>query len=89
MNDDFIRCPGCCGTGEWETECCNGAGGCSCKGERIPMGRCNVCAGAGYVSKDITKEQRMANCRAIQGLHFIGSGPNGMYSLWPNRGGFV
>lgn len=86
---DEIQCPSCYGTGEWETECCNGSGGCSCRGERVPMGTCNVCGGTGKVPANITQEQKMANCRAIQGLHFIGSGPSSMYSLWPNRGNFV
>ncbi len=89
MNANEIECPSCCGSGEWKTECCNGSGGCSCHGRPVPMGRCNVCHGSGKVPEDITQEQRMANCRAIAGLHFIGSGPHGMYSIWPNRGNFV
>lgn len=86
---ETLQCPSCRGTGEWEAECCNGSGGCSCRGERVPMGRCNVCYGTGRVPADISKEQLMANCRAIRGLHFLGSGPNDMYSVWPNRGHFV
>lgn len=89
QNQPLVTCPGCNGSGEWETECCSGAGGCSCRGEAIPMGRCNVCASTGQVPEDISQEQRMANCRAISGLHFIGSGPSGMHSIWPNRGNLV
>lgn len=86
---DEINCPSCYGTGEWETECCNGAGGCSCRGQVVPMGRCNVCNGSGKVPANVTPEQLKANCRAIAGLHFIGSGSRDTHSIWPNRGNFV
>lgn len=48
----IIGCPSCNGTGHWETECCNGANGCDCRGERIDMGTCNVCGGAGTIPED-------------------------------------
>jgi hypothetical protein len=71
-----MRCPGCLGDGEWWTVCCNGAGGCSCKGQPINMGRCNVCGGCGHVPDDGSYDSR-ANLKKIQGLGFIGSGPRG------------
>ena len=70
------RCEMCDCTGQWETECCNGAGGCSCHGERVPMGRCNVCGGTGM--RDENADVR-ANIKAIQGMCFIGSGPRTGY----------
>lgn len=48
------------------------------------MGACNVCGGTGRV--DGTHNPR-ANVDAIRGLHFIGTGPNDMWSIWPNRAG--
>lgn len=69
--DELIPCEMCIG-GRWETECCNGSGGCSCKGERIDMGRCNVCGGSGMRRKDANK---MANCYTIRGQCYVGSGP--------------
>lgn len=86
---EMMRCPGCYGSGQWESECCNGADGCSCRGQLVPMGTCNVCHGAGQVPVNISEEQKRANCRAIAGLHFLGSGPSGMHSVWPNRGHYV
>lgn len=75
-------CPLCL-DGRWEVECCNGSGGCSCGGEPVDMGICNACKGSGFVGDDYDAR---ANIRAIQGLHFIGTGPRGMYDVWPNRG---
>lgn len=75
-------CQACGGSGEWETECCGGAGGCSCRGRVVPMGACNVCYGSGQVPSDISDERKFANCRAIMGNHFIGSGPRD--GSWPN-----
>jgi hypothetical protein len=65
------RCD-CCEGGFWEVECCNGSGGCSCKGQRVAMGPCNVCRGTGWISPDA---DRRANLRTIEGLCYIGSGP--------------
>lgn len=79
------KCPGCNGAGTWETECCNGAGGCSCEGEPVDMGMCNVCHGSGEVGPD---HDPRANLKKIQGLHFIGTGGRDTYDLWPNRGGY-
>jgi hypothetical protein len=67
-----IICPGCHGSGEWETECCDGSRGCSCHGERVPMGRCYVCNGTGYVIEG--KYDPMANCNSIKGMLYAGSG---------------
>lgn len=72
--DDF--CPGCLGAGRWETECCDGSRGCSCRGQRIDMGYCNVCGGSGFVTIDCDP---MANVNAISGYCFIGSGPSSGY----------
>lgn len=86
----MMVCPSCHGSGEWETECCNGSGGCSCRGQVVLMGRCNVCSGHGEVPESISEEQRMANCRAIEGLCFIGSGPStGIWAGEGARGHFV
>jgi hypothetical protein len=80
-------CPGCNGSGEWFSECCNGSGGCSCRGQIVPMGRCNVCGGAGHVEDEGYNPR--ANVDAIQGLCFLGTGPtDGSWSHAP-RGGFV
>ena len=84
MSDNRQTCPGCYGSGSWETECCNGSGGCSCRGRVVEMGRCNVCGGHGYVVEGDYDPR--ANLSTIRGLHFIGSGPNGMHNLWPKRG---
>lgn len=62
----------CCYGGRWETECCNGAGGCSCNGQVIDMGPCNVCRGTGWKRPDADTN---ANIRVISGLCYIGSGP--------------
>src|SRR5688572_8402759 len=64
-------CP-CCWHGQWEAECCNGADGCSCRGQRVPMGRCNVCDGTGQVREDMQGVDTFANSRAIAGRCFIG-----------------
>jgi len=82
-----IICPGCGGSGRFETECCNGMSGCSCRGEIIDLGPCRVCDGQGTVIEG--QYDRYANRREIQGLHYIGSGPSGMYEVWPNRGHMV
>lgn len=88
MNDENknIMCPGCRGEGRWEAECCNGSGGCSCRGEPIDMGKCNVCGGSGYVAEG--EFDKNANVDTIRGLHFLGTGPNHSHGLWPNRGGY-
>lgn len=72
-----IQCPGCGGEGEWEVECCSGANGCDCHGQPVPMGRCNICNGSGYV--DENNYDRKANIRVIQGRCFIGRGPTSGY----------
>jgi len=71
-NNEHKVCPGCGGAGVWETECCNGASGCSCKGLPVYMGTCRVCGGSGFVGK-IYDER--ANLKAIRGLCYVGSGP--------------
>lgn len=79
-----ILCPACHGAGQWECECCNGSGGCSCGGQPVPMGQCHVCHGTGKVPENITPEQAQANCRAIAGMCFLGSGPSSGY--WADKG---
>ena len=81
----LVVCPGCGGIGSWETACCSGVGGCSCGGELVDMGTCRVCGGQGSV--DDNDHNPRANLEAISGLHFAGTGPNGMFDVWPNRGG--
>jgi hypothetical protein len=68
---ELIRCTSCI-NGRWETECCNGANGCSCRGEVIDMGQCGVCLGTGWRRPDANM---LANIEQIRGLCYIGSGP--------------
>ena len=82
LDDDgteMVKCRNCYG-GRWETECCNGAGGCDCRGQVIDMGPCNVCNGSGYHRPDADTR---ANIRAIEGRCFIGSGPTS--GIWAGR----
>ena len=72
-SDERVPCLAC-DNGRWFTECCNGAYGCSCRGDIIDMGPCNVCHGTGYHAPDADK---MANVRTIEGYGHIGSGPRG------------
>lgn len=74
LDDDgtkLIRCESCY-NGRWESECCNGAGGCSCQGRPIDMGPCNVCRGKGWQRPEADTN---ANIRTIEGLCYLGSGP--------------
>lgn len=73
------ECQACEGTGQWETECCSGANGCDCRGQRVAMGCCNVCGGHGYVDTEDPGHDPMANCKAIAGRCFVGSGPTSGY----------
>lgn len=68
-------CSSCHGRGLWVGECCDGSRGCSCHGQPVEMGRCNVCHGSGYVRADGVGVNQMANCDAIRGLSYLGSGP--------------
>jgi hypothetical protein len=65
-------CPCCYGRGEWQTECCDGSYGCSCRGQVIDMGTCLACGGSG-VRMDGMDTQ--ANIRSISGQAYIGTGP--------------
>jgi hypothetical protein len=78
-----IECPYCYGAGTWDCECCNGAGGCSCHGQPVNMGACNVCEGSGYVIEG--KYDMDANGRMLRqsGACFIGSGPSTGY--WADK----
>ena len=66
------QCPACQGAGTWETECCDGSRGCSCRGQRVPMGECLACRGTGIVGPD---HQPGANIASIAGQSYVGSGP--------------
>lgn len=78
-------CRGCGGDGRLLTECCDGSGGCSCRGRVMDLGSCRECGGCGEIEEG-TYSRR--NLDAIRGLHFIGTGPNAMHDIWPNRGGY-
>ena len=78
-----LACRHCGGSGTWEAECCNGSGGCSCRGQAVPMGTCRVCRGSGL--RDEGQDER-ANLRAIEGFCFIGSGPHDSWSGAPRKG---
>jgi hypothetical protein len=70
-----IPCPSCYGEGTWETECCSGAGGCSCKGQPVDMGACNVCHGTGYVDENNHNARANSDYIMSRGACFAGSGP--------------
>ncbi|OHB71894.1 MAG: hypothetical protein A2W23_06500 [Planctomycetes bacterium RBG_16_43_13] len=74
-----IRCE-CCDSGKWKTECCNGADGCDCRGERVDMGKCHVCDGTGWRHQNADTR---ANLKTIQGRCFVGLGPTRGY--WRDR----
>lgn len=84
MSENMERCRNC-EDGHWFTECCNGAGGCDCRGQQIDMGPCNVCGGTGWIDADNPSVDTRANLRTIQGQCFIGSGPSS--GLWGSMGG--
>lgn len=71
-NDTAKPCDACFGQGHWECECCNGSRGCSCGGQPVYMGQCNVCEGSGMVDE---QSDLMANVKSISGLAYLGSGP--------------
>lgn len=75
LQNEMENCPSCNGRGEWECECCSGANGCDCHGELVQMGCCNVCKGEGKIRVDREGINLSANCEAIAGRCFLGSGP--------------
>jgi len=75
---ELIQCH--CDNGRWFTECCNGAGGCSCHGQPVDMGTCHICHGTGWRRPDADIK---ANLRTIQGFCFAGSGPSSGY--WADK----
>ena len=81
----MLKCESCY-DGRVIAACCNGAGGCSCRGDFVDMGPCRVCGGSGWREDG---SDPMANVHSIAGLCFIGSGPTD--GSWPDgeRGGFV
>lgn len=78
----MVMCAACNGSGTWETECCNGWGGCSCRGGLVAMGPCRGCGGRGEVP--IEHNDPGANTRWLYSTRacFIGSGPASGY--WAN-----
>jgi len=78
------KCKRCYGTGEMDTECCNGAGGCSCKGQTVYL-PCTYCDGTGYV-EDNEEAQKIGAVKYKQmygGFCFLGSGPKDCFLDWP------
>lgn len=75
-------CKYCNGSGRWETECCNGADNCSCRGDTVDMGECRVCCGTGKLESG--KEYRNLNAESIQGMCFIGTSLTGRTGFWRN-----
>ena len=83
FDDDGTELVHChCDNGEWWTECCSGAGGCSCRGELVNMGPCNVCGGTGWRRPDANTGANVDFIRR-SGRCFAGSGPNTGY--WAGR----
>jgi hypothetical protein len=72
-------CPSCYGEGRWEAECCNGMGGCSCRGRAVDMGTCHVCHGRGYVIEGSYNSRANSDFIMRSGACFIGSGPTSGY----------
>jgi len=81
VTKDRVPCE-MCENGVWWTECCSGAGGCSCHGQPVEMGICNVCGGTGLRDKDVNLQ---ANSDMIRqgGFCFVGSGPRSGY--WSDK----
>ena len=79
----YIPCPSCNGTGSWETECCSGAGGCSCGGGLVDMGMCNVCNGQGRVIEGQFNPYANSDYLKRSGACFAGSGPS--YGYWAGK----
>lgn len=76
---EHITCPSCYGSGSWEAECCNGSGGCSCRGRAVHMGTCNVCHGSGTVVKGEYNSRANSDFIMNSGACFLGSGPSTGY----------
>lgn len=83
MNQNEKTCPSCLGDGYWMAECCGAQGGCSCNGQPINMGCCNVCHGTGKVIDGQYDER--ANLRTIEGYGYIGDGGNNPIAPAMNR----
>lgn len=76
MERKMIMCPSCLGDGYWEAECCNGSGGCSCGGQPVNMGRCNVCGGSGQVEEGNYNPRANVNFIERGGYGYLGTGPS-------------
>jgi hypothetical protein len=79
MEAQWIKCPSCYGEGRWDTECCNGAGGCSCGGGLVDMGPCHVCGGRGQVLEGHYNPRANSDFIMRSGACFAGSGPSSGY----------
>lgn len=79
LQDNYIICPSCYGQGTWETECCNGSGGCSCGGGLVDMGTCQVCRGEGRVIEGRHNPRANSDFIMRSGACFAGSGPTSGY----------
>lgn len=79
MEQKNIECPYCYGEGTYEIECCNGAGGCSCRGGLVDMGACNVCNGTGRVTEGQFNPNANSDYLMSMGACFAGSGPSSGY----------
>lgn len=73
-------CNVCHGYGQMESECCNGAGGCSCHGDVVLL-PCTYCDGKGTVESNIeASENGLRKFRKFYGGRcFLGSGPSSGY----------
>lgn len=70
---ELVKCE-MCENGVWWSECCNGAEGCSCQGQPVNMGTCNVCGGKGFRKPNANKNANSDYIRRNRML-FAGSGP--------------
>lgn len=69
------QCQACGGRGSWETECCNGAHGCPCRGGRVDMGSCRACGGVGFVQPGHQSPAANANYIMSNHISYPGGGP--------------
>jgi hypothetical protein len=70
------KCDRCGGTGEMDTECCNGSGGCSCRGKVVYL-TCTYCDGRGQVEDNVVA--KVEGHRKYMTLYghsaYLGTGP--------------
>lgn len=74
IDDDGVEMERChCEGGELWTECCNGAGGCDCRGQQVYMGSCRVCHGAGWVRPGTKSNANLDAIRAMAPGGYLGN----------------